>query len=210
MMCRLKKMKKADDDHREYQRIINQHESYIYDSQARLEDEEFIEFSSEEEREEISNLLTENEDWLMDEATNTTPSEEYKKRYLDMKTAMNRVENRIDEHKRKLEEERKKKEEEERRKKEEEEKKRKEEEEAAKKAEEAAKNATKTEEGKQEKPEEVVKDSAETESSDKPAEDKVEDTPEQPSNNEAVPENTDSSSDEGFCSIDGEGCSDEI
>lgn len=210
MNCRLKKMQKADDDHREYQRIINQHESYIYDSQARLEDEEFIEFSSEEEREEISNLLTENEDWLMDEATNTTPSEEYKKRYLDMKTAMNRVENRIDEHKRKLEEERKKKEEEERKKKEEEEKKRKEEEEAAKKAEEAAKNATKTE-GNQEKPEEVVKDSeTESESSDKSAEEKMEDIPEQSSNNEAVPENTDTSSDEGFCSIDGDGCSDEI
>ena len=97
-------MQKRDDDHREHQRIINQHESYIYDSQSRLEDDEFIEFSSEEERQEISQLLTENEDWLMDEATNLTPTEEYKKRYLDMKTAMNRVENRIDDYKKKLEE----------------------------------------------------------------------------------------------------------
>ena len=54
----------------------------------------------------------------MDEAGADTPTEDYKKRYLDMKTAMNRVENRIDDYKRKLEEERRKKEEEERKKKE--------------------------------------------------------------------------------------------
>ena len=123
-------MQKLDDEHRERQRIINQHEAFIYDSQGRLEEEEFVQFSEEAERSEIAALLSENEDWLMDEATSTTPTEDYKKRYLDMKTAMNRVENRIDEYKRKLEEERKKKEEE---KKAEEEK---------KKAEEAAKNAT--------------------------------------------------------------------
>lgn len=124
-------MQKLDDEHRERQRIINQHEAFIYDSQGRLEEEEFVQFSEEAERSEIAALLSENEDWLMDEATSATPTEDYKKRYLDMKTAMNRVENRIDEYKRKLEEERKKKEEEE--KKAEEEK---------KKAEEAAKNAT--------------------------------------------------------------------
>lgn len=58
----------------------------------------------------------------MDEATNETPSSEYKQRYLDMKTAMNRVENRIDDYKRKLEEERKAKEEAEKKAKEEAEK----------------------------------------------------------------------------------------
>ena len=140
-------MQKLDDEHRERQRIINQHEAFIYDSQGRLEEEEFVQFSEEAERSEIAALLSENEDWLMDEATSATPTEDYKKRYLDMKTAMNRVENRIDEYKRKLEEERKKKEEEERKKKEEEERKKKEEEEKKaeeekKKAEEAAKNAT--------------------------------------------------------------------
>lgn len=146
MRRRLKRMQKLDDEHRERQRIINQHEAFIYDSQGRLEEEEFVQFSEEAERSEIAALLSENEDWLMDEATSTTPTEDYKKRYLDMKTAMNRVENRIDEYKRKLEEERKKKEEEERKKKEEEERKKKEEEKKAeeekKKAEEAAKNAT--------------------------------------------------------------------
>lgn len=50
----------------------------------------------------------------MDEAGPDTETEVFKKRYLDMKTSMNRVENRIDEHKRKLEEERRKKEAEER------------------------------------------------------------------------------------------------
>ena len=138
MRRRLKRMQKLDDEHRERQRIINQHEAFIYDSQGRLEEEEFVQFSEEAERSEIAALLSENEDWLMDEATSTTPTEDYKKRYLDMKTAMNRVENRIDEYKRKLEEERKKKEEEERKKKEEEKKA----EEEKKKAEEAAKNAT--------------------------------------------------------------------
>lgn len=145
MRRRLKRMQKLDDEHRERQRIINQHEAFIYDSQGRLEEEEFVQFSEEAERSEIAALLSENEDWLMDEATSATPTEDYKKRYLDMKTAMNRVENRIDEYKRKLEEERKKKEEEERKKKEEEEKKKEEEkkaEEEKKKAEEAAKNAT--------------------------------------------------------------------
>ena len=131
MRRRLKRMQKLDDEHRERQRIINQHEAFIYDSQGRLEEEEFVQFSEEAERSEIAALLSENEDWLMDEATSATPTEDYKKRYLDMKTAMNRVENRIDEYKRKLEEEEKKKKEEE--KKAEEEK---------KKAEEAAKNAT--------------------------------------------------------------------
>ena len=116
-------MQKLDDDHRERQRIINQHEAFIYDSQGRLEEEEFIQFSEEDERTSIATLLSENEDWLMDEATGSTPTEEFKKRYLDMKTAMNRVENRIDEYKRKIEEERRKKEEEERKKKEEEEQK---------------------------------------------------------------------------------------
>ena len=142
MRRRLKRMQKLDDEHRERQRIINQHEAFIYDSQGRLEEEEFVQFSEEAERSEIAALLSENEDWLMDEATSATPTEDYKKRYLDMKT-----ENRIDEYKRKLEEERKKKEEEERKKKEEEERKKKEEEEKKaeeekKKAEEAAKNAT--------------------------------------------------------------------
>ena len=118
---RLQRIQKRDDEYRERQRIINQHEAFIYDSQSRLEDEEFVEFSSEEEREKISKLLSENEDWLMDEATNETPSSEYKQRYLDMKTAMNRVEERIDDHKRKLEEERKAKEEAEKKAKEEEE-----------------------------------------------------------------------------------------
>ena len=116
-------MQKLDDDQRERQRIINQHEAFIYDSQGRLEEEEFIQFSEEDERTSIATLLSENEDWLMDEATGSTPTEEFKKRYLDMKTAMNRVENRIDEYKRKIEEERRKKEEEERTKKEEEEQK---------------------------------------------------------------------------------------
>ena len=102
-------MQKLDDDHRERQRIINQHEAFIYDSQGRLEEEEFIQFSEEDERASIATLLSENEDWLMDEATGSTPTEEFKKRYLDMKTAMNRVENRIDEYKRKIEEERRKK-----------------------------------------------------------------------------------------------------
>ena len=139
-------MQKLDDDHRERQRIINQHEAFIYDSQGRLEEEEFVQFSEEEERSEIAALLSENEDWLMDEATSATPTEDYKKRYLDMKTAMNRVENRIDEYKRKLEEERKKKEEEERKKKEEEEKKKKEEEEKKKKEEEEEEEKKKTEE----------------------------------------------------------------
>ena len=133
---RLQRIQKRDDEYRERQRIINQHEAFIYDSQSRLEDEEFVEFSSEEEREEISKLLSENEDWLMDEATNETPSSEYKQRYLDMKTAMNRVEERIDDHKRKLEEERKAKEEAEKKAKEEAEKKAEEEKEAEKKAQE--------------------------------------------------------------------------
>ena len=138
-------MQKLDDDHRERQRIINQHEAFIYDSQGRLEEEEFIQFSEEDERASIATLLSENEDWLMDEATGSTPTEEFKKRYLDMKTAMNRVENRIDEYKRKIEEERRKKEEEERKKKEEEEKKKEEEEEKKKEEEqkkEEGKNAT--------------------------------------------------------------------
>ena len=108
---RLLRIQKRDDEYRERQRIINQHEAFIYDSQSRLEEEEFVNFSTQEEREEIGKLLSENEDWLMDEATNETPSSEYKQRYLDMKTAMNRVENRIDDYNRKLEEERKAKEE---------------------------------------------------------------------------------------------------
>lgn len=147
-------MQKLDDDHRERQRIINQHEAFIYDSQGRLEEEEFIQFSEEDERASIATLLSENEDWLMDEATGSTPTEEFKKRYLDMKTAMNRVENRIDEYKRKIEEERRKKEEEERKKKEEEEKK-KEEEEKKKKEEEEQK---KKEEEKKKKEEEQKKE----------------------------------------------------
>ena len=192
-------MQKRDDDHREHQRIINQHESYIYDSQSRLEDDEFIEFSSEEERQEISQLLTENEDWLMDEATNLTPTEEYKKRYLDMKTAMNRVENRIDDYKKKLEEERKKKEEEERKKKEEEERKKKEEEEKKKKEEE----------------EQLKQASEATEESTTQAEASSDSTASETTTEKETQEEEKSSqssenADEGFCSIDGNGCSDEI
>ena len=203
-------MQKRDDDHREHQRIINQHESYIYDSQSRLEDDEFIEFSSEEERQEISQLLTENEDWLMDEATNLTPTEEYKKRYLDMKTAMNRVENRIDDYKKKLEEERKKKEEEERKKKEEEERKKKEEEEKKKKEEEeqlkqateAAKNST------AEATEATEESTTQAEaSSDSTA---SETTTEKETQEEEKSSQSSENADEGFCSIDGNGCSDEI
>ena len=147
---RLLRIQKRDDEYRERQRIINQHEAFIYDSQSRLEEEEFVNFSTQEEREEIGKLLSENEDWLMDEATNETPSSEYKQRYLDMKTAMNRVENRIDDYNRKLEEERKAKEEAEKKAKEEAEKKAKEQEEAEKRAKEeaekmtAAQNATET------------------------------------------------------------------
>ena len=74
----------------------------------------------------------------MDEAGPDTETEVFKKRYLDMKTSMNRVENRIDEHKRKLEEERRKKEAEEKAKKEAEE-------EAKKKEEEAMKSQNSTE-----------------------------------------------------------------
>ena len=147
---RLLRTQKRDDEYRERQRIINQHEAFIYDSQSRLEEEEFVNFSTQEEREEIGKLLSENEDRLMDEATNETPSSEYKQRYLDMKTAMNRVENRIDDYNRKLEEERKAKEEAEKKAKEEAEKKAKEQEEAEKRAKEeaekktAAQNATET------------------------------------------------------------------
>ena len=196
-------MQKRDDDHREHQRIINQHESFIYDSQSRLEDDEFIEFSSEEERQEISQLLTENEDWLMDEATNLTPTEEYKKRYLDMKTAMNRVENRIDDYKKKLEEERKKKEEEERKKKEEEEKKKKEEEEQLKQAAEAAKNSTAEATEATEESTTQAEATSNSTASETTAEKETQEEEEKSSQSSE-------SSDEGFCSIDGNGCSDEI
>ena len=51
IMNRLRRLRERDEAHRERQRIINQHEAFVYDSQSRLEEEEFIEFSSEEERE---------------------------------------------------------------------------------------------------------------------------------------------------------------
>lgn len=206
---RLQRIQKRDDEYRERQRIINQHEAFIYDSQSRLEDEEFVEFSSEEEREKISKLLSENEDWLMDEATNETPSSEYKQRYLDMKTAMNRVEERIDDHKRKLEEERKAKEEAEKKAKEEAEKKAKEEEEAKKKAEEekeAEKKATEEEEAE--------KKAKEEEAEKKAKEDGTETSSAAESTNATNTENQseaaktqEAENDEGMCSING--CSDE-
>ena len=215
-------MQKRDDDHKERQRIINQHESFIYESQNRLEDEEFIEFSSEEERNEISTLLSENEDWLMDEATNTTPTEDYKQRYLDMKTAMNRVENRIDEHKRKIEEERKKKEEEERKKKEEEE--------AAKKKQEEEEEAKKKQEEEEKKEAEATTETeteteieTETEKKDNVEETQQVKTPQGEESDDFFDENSfegkeedstansaEASADEGFCSIDGDSCSEEI
>ena len=181
---RLQRIQKRDDEYRERQRIINQHEAFIYDSQSRLEDEEFVEFSSEEEREKISKLLSENEDWLMDEATNETPSSEYKQRYLDMKAAMNRVEERIDDHKRKLEEERKAKEEAEKKAKEEAEKKAKEEEEAKKKAEKKAKEE-------------------DTETSSAPESTNATNT----ENQSEAAQTQEAENDEGMCSING--CSDE-
>lgn len=195
---RLQRIQKRDDEYRERQRIINQHEAFIYDSQSRLEDEEFVEFSSEEEREEISKLLSENEDWLMDEATNETPSSEYKQRYLDMKTAMNRVEERIDDHKRKLEEERKAKEEAEKKAKEEAAKKAKEEEEAKKKAQEEAEKKAKEEEEAEKKAQEV---GTETSSA-------AESTNATNTENQSEAAKTqEAENDEGMCSING--CSDE-
>lgn len=188
---RLQRIQKRDDEYRERQRIINQHEAFIYDSQSRLEDEEFVEFSSEEEREKISKLLSENEDWLMDEATNETPSSEYKQRYLDMKTAMNRVEERIDDHKRKLEEERKAKEEAE--------KKAKEEEEAKKKAEEEKEAEKKAKEEEAEK--KAKEDGTETSSA-------AESTNATNTENQSEAAKTqEAENDEGMCSING--CSDE-
>ena len=197
---RLQRIQKRDDEYRERQRIINQHEAFIYDSQSRLEDEEFVEFSSEEEREKISKLLSENEDWLMDEATNETPSSEYKQRYLDMKTAMNRVEERIDDHKRKLEEERKAKEEAEKKAKEEAEKKAEEEKEAEKKAEEEkeAEKKAKEEEEAEKKAKEV---GTETSSA-------AESTNATNTENQSEAAKTqEAENDEGMCSING--CSDE-
>lgn len=197
---RLQRIQKRDDEYRERQRIINQHEAFIYDSQSRLEDEEFVEFSSEEEREKISKLLSENEDWLMDEATNETPSSEYKQRYLDMKTAMNRVEERIDDHKRKLEEERKAKEEAEKKAKEEAEKKAKEEEEAKKKAEEE-KEAEKKAEEEKEAEKKAQEDGTETSSA-------AESTNATNTENQSEAAKTqEAENDEGMCSING--CSDE-
>ena len=197
---RLQRIQKRDDEYRERQRIINQHEAFIYDSQSRLEDEEFVEFSSEEEREEISKLLSENEDWLMDEATNETPSSEYKQRYLDMKTAMNRVEERIDDHKRKLEEERKAKEEAEKKAKEEAEKKAKEEKEAEKKAEEE-KEAKKKAEEEKEAEKKAKEDGTETSSA-------AESTNATNTENQSEAAKTqEAENDEGMCSING--CSDE-
>ena len=197
---RLQRIQKRDDEYRERQRIINQHEAFIYDSQSRLEDEEFVEFSSEEEREKISKLLSENEDWLMDEATNETPSLEYKQRYLDMKTAMNRVEERIDDHKRKLEEERKAKEEAEKKAKEEAEKKAKEEEEAKKKAEEE-KEAEKKAEEEKEAEKKAQEDGTETSSA-------AESTNATNTENQSEAAKTqEAENDEGMCSING--CSDE-
>ena len=196
---RLQRIQKRDDEYRERQRIINQHEAFIYDSQSRLEDEEFVEFSSEEEREEISKLLSENEDWLMDEATNETPSSEYKQRYLDMKTAMNRVENRIDDYNRKLEEERKAKEEAEKKAKEEAEKKAKEEEEAKKKAEEEKEAEKKAKEEEAEK--KAKEDGTETSSA-------AESTNATNTENQSEAAKTqEAENDEGMCSING--CSDE-
>ena len=196
---RLQRIQKRDDEYRERQRIINQHEAFIYDSQSRLEDEEFVEFSSEEEREEISKLLSENEDWLMDEATNETPSSEYKQRYLDMKTAMNRVEERIDDHKRKLEEERKAKEEAEKKAKEEAEKKAEEEKEAEKKAEEEKEAEKKAKEEEAEK--KAKEDGTETSSA-------AESTNATNTENQSEAAKTqEAENDEGMCSING--CSDE-
>ena len=196
---RLQRIQKRDDEYRERQRIINQHEAFIYDSQSRLEDEEFVEFSSEEEREKISKLLSENEDWLMDEATNETPSSEYKQRYLDMKTATNRVEERIDDHKRKLEEERKAKEEAEKKAKEEAEKKAKEEEEAKKKAEEEKEAEKKAKEEEAEK--KAKEDGTETSSA-------AESTNATNTENQSEAAKTqEAENDEGMCSING--CSDE-
>ena len=149
-----------------------------------------MEFSSKEEREEISKLLSENEDWLMDEATNETPSSEYKQRYLDMKTAMNRVEERIDDHKRQLEEERKAKEEAEKKAKEEAEKKAKEEEEAKKKAKEE-------EEAKKKAKEENTEASSAADSTNATSTE----------NQSEAAKTQEAESDEGMCSVNG--CSDE-
>ena len=70
------------------------------------------------------------DDWFMDTADESTPTRVYKEKYLEMKAAVEVVENRIAEELAKIEKERK--EEEEKKKKEEEEKKKKEEEEKKK------------------------------------------------------------------------------
>ena len=148
---------------------------------------------------EIAKLLTENEDWLMDEAGPETETDVFKKRYLDMKTAMNRVENRIDEHKRKLEEERRKKEAEEKAKKEAEEKAKKEAEEAKKKEEEEAK-----------KEEEAMKSQNNTEAEnvemgEVPSDVNVEapKNPSEPSDGTAETPKATNEVDEGMCSLNG-------
>ena len=46
----MRRLQQRDEEHRERQRIINWDEGFIYDSQSRLEDEEFIQFSNETER----------------------------------------------------------------------------------------------------------------------------------------------------------------
>ncbi|KAK8800720.1 hypothetical protein WA158_000045 [Blastocystis sp. Blastoise] len=136
---KLKYIRRMNEKKREHGKAVNDFEGYIYYAQQRITEDDYISHSQEGEIQEIETLLSSMDDWFAEEADDTTPTKVYKDKYLEMKSAVEVVENRIAEEKAKIEKERKEKEEAERKKKEEEEKKKKEEEDKKKKEEETKK-----------------------------------------------------------------------
>mmetsp|Transcript_27865 Transcript_27865/g.24506 ORF Transcript_27865/g.24506 Transcript_27865/m.24506 type:complete len:399 (+) Transcript_27865:186-1382(+) len=93
----LSKIDQYEEEKKKLSKAKNTLESFIYRSREILEDEQFIQMSSEEEREKLSTLATENDDWLYSEEASKSRASEFTKKFNEMNGIAEKVQKRIEE-----------------------------------------------------------------------------------------------------------------
>lgn len=95
---KLQLIKEKEKEKRKKAAAINSLEAFIFDTRDRLSQDEFVKCSTEEERDKISQKLTEVDNWLMD-ADNSVETKEYNDRLNELKSVSREVFFRINEKK---------------------------------------------------------------------------------------------------------------
>ncbi|XP_041471131.1 hypoxia up-regulated protein 1-like [Lytechinus variegatus] len=92
---KLKELQRKEEERVEREQALNSLESFIFDAQDRLYNEDYEKCSTEEKREDIRSKLSEASDWLYDQEPDT-PIQAYKDKLKDLKKLLKNLEYRVD------------------------------------------------------------------------------------------------------------------